>query len=151
MVRGACPRCHAVVQLGVGAGEPVVNARALVSCGRCGAQNDERSAGCVACGAPLHGVAAPQEDSDDVFRKLIPYKNVPALVGYYLAVFALIPFLGIVLGLSAFVLGIIGLCRVRANPEARGKAHALVAIILGGICGFGYLILLILLITAAHR
>ncbi len=151
MVRASCPRCGAAFQLGAAAGEPVVEARAVVPCRACGAANDERSARCAACGAPLYAVAAPGEDPNALFNTLIPYKNVAALVGYYLAVFSLIPFLGIALGLAGFVLGIIGLRHAQAHPEARGKAHALVGIILGGLCGFGYLALLILAVAAARR
>lgn len=40
---------------------------------------------------------------------LIPYRNVPALVSYYLGIFSLFPCLGAVLGITALVLGIIGL------------------------------------------
>lgn len=96
-------------------------------------------------------VLAPPPTSDSGLNKVIPYRNVPALVGYYCAVFALIPFLGIILGLAAFALGIAGLRVARQNPAAGGKVHAWVGIILGGLCGFGYLALLIALAAAAGR
>jgi len=151
VVRGTCPRCRTVFQVGAAAGEPAANARVVVPCRACGAANDEQNARCAACGAPLYAAVAPGEDPNALFNTLIPYRNVPALVGYYLAVFSLIPFLGIALGLAGFVLGIIGLRYAQVHPEARGKAHALVGIILGGLCGFGYLALLILAIAAARR
>lgn len=87
----------------------------------------------------------------DTVSKIIPYRNVPALAGYYCAVFALIPFLGIILGLIAFVLGLIGLRCARQNPAAGGKVHAWIGIILGGLCGFGYLALVLMLIGAVNR
>jgi hypothetical protein len=74
-------------------------------------------------------VAAP-----DGLTTLIPYKNVKALVAYYLGVFALIPCFGLVLGSAALVLGILGLKAAARNPEAKGKAHAWAGIILGGLC-----------------
>lgn len=86
--------------------------------------------------------------SSDSVNKIIPYRNVPALAGYYCAVFALIPFLGIVLGLIALGLGIVGLRLARQNPAAGGKVHAWIGIILGGLCGFGYLGLVVWFIAA---
>ena len=79
---------------------------------------------------------------------IIPYKNVQALIAYYLAVFSVIPCFGLVLGLAAFVLGLRGLKCARENPEAKGKVHAWIGIILGGLCGFGNLILIIALIAS---
>ena len=76
---------------------------------------------------------------------LIPYKNVPALVGYYLAVFALIPCLGAALGLAAVVLGIIGIVRAHAHPEARGKVHAWFAVVFGFLCLVGQALLIVFL------
>jgi hypothetical protein len=64
---------------------------------------------------------------------VIPYRNPPALVGYYLAVFSIFPFIGLPLGLTAIVLGIIGLRRIKANPESKGTAHAWIAIVLGAV------------------
>ena len=62
---------------------------------------------------------------------LIPTGNPPALVGYYLAVFSLIPCFGLLLAIPAVVLGIIGMRKVKAHPEAKGATHAWVATILG--------------------
>lgn len=74
--------------------------------------------------------------ADGVASAVIPYKNVPALVGYYLGVFGIIPTLFIIggfFGIVPLVLGIIGLKRAKANPTAKGKVHAWVAIVLGTI------------------
>lgn len=64
---------------------------------------------------------------------LIPTGNPPALTGYYLAVFSLIPCFGLLLAIPAVVLGVIGWRKVKAHPEAKGAAHAWVAIILGAL------------------
>lgn len=101
--------------------------------------------------APPPALPPSSKPGGELVRKIIPYHNVPALAGYYCAVFALIPFLGIILGLIAFVLGLIGLRCARQNPAAGGKVHAWIGIILGGLCGFGYLALVLVLIGAVSR
>ena len=79
---------------------------------------------------------APQPEANSGVSTIIPYKNVPALVGYYMACFGLlamiIPFLGALYGIAVLVLGILGMKKASANPEAKGKVHAIIAII-GGI------------------
>jgi hypothetical protein len=99
-----------------------------------------------ACAPPP--VLRPPPGGDPI-SKIIPYRNVPALVGYYCGVFSLIPFLGIILGLAGLTLGVIGLRVARQNPAAHGKVHAWVGIILGGLCGFGYLALVVWMVSAA--
>lgn len=64
---------------------------------------------------------------------LIPYANPPALIAYYCGIFALIPGIGALLGVAAFILGIIGFMRYRRKPEIKGAIHAWVGIILGGL------------------
>jgi hypothetical protein len=95
-------------------------------------------------------VAAPPAPSPGGgWNVIIPYKNARALIAYYLAIFSLIPFLGIPLGLTAFVLGILGLKFRRLHPTAGGTVHAWIGIVLGGLCGFGYLALVFWAIAAA--
>ncbi len=69
---------------------------------------------------------------------IIPYKNVRALVAYYLGVFSLIPCVGLFLGPAALVLGILGLRYVKANPTAKGTGHAIAGIVLGGLTTLAY-------------
>ena len=52
--------------------------------------------------APQVGLQAAVSTTDPV-SAVIPYRNMPALISYYLAVFSLIPCLGIPLGLAAVV------------------------------------------------
>lgn len=91
----------------------------------------------------------PTQTPGDATGGLIPYKNVPALAAYYLAIFSLIPLIGMVLGLAALVLGIVGLKKAARQPEVKGKVHAWVGIIVGGLFGFGYLALVILIVVRA--
>ena len=69
----------------------------------------------------------------DATGGLIPYKNAKALASYYCGVFALIPCVGLILGPIAVVLGFLGLAHANKLPESKGKAHAIVGIVLGGL------------------
>jgi hypothetical protein len=91
------------------------------------------------------------QSAGGTLNKIIPYRNGMALAAYYLAVFSLIPFVGILLGLAGFVLGILGLKAARANPAVGGKVHAWIGIIVGGLFGFGYLALTVALVGAAAK
>ncbi len=51
----------------------------------------------------------------------MPYRNRYALIGYYLAVFSLIPCVGVVLALALLPLGLMGLSEAKRNPQARWK------------------------------
>jgi hypothetical protein len=57
--------------------------------------------------------------------KMIPTGNMPALVGYYMAVASLL--IGI-LAPIALILGIIGVVHAHRKPECHGMAHGWVAI-----------------------
>jgi hypothetical protein len=81
---------------------------------------------------------------------MIPYKNPPALIGYYVSIFALLPFVGVLFGIPAVILGIIGLRKRLKDPKVRGLAHAWIAIILGGLCTIGYSGLILLAIASAR-
>ena len=123
-----------------------------MKCSFCNGENPEASVTCVHCGRSLYPVPGAQPEpvaaaapGDGAAPAIIPYKNLPALISYYLGVFSAIPCAGIPLGLTAFVLGILGLKRAKAHPEAKGKVHAWVGIIVGGLFGFGYLVALFIL------
>lgn len=75
---------------------------------------------------------AVEQTEGDATGGLIPYKNPHALTAYYLAIVAMFPCIGFLFGIPAFVLGIIGLKRRKANPAIKGSVHAWIGIILGG-------------------
>jgi hypothetical protein len=83
--------------------------------------------------APQPAPTPPDTVTPDATAGIIPYKNVPALLGYYMGVFSLIPFIGFFLSIGAVICGILGLRRKKAHPNAKGSAHALVGVIVGGI------------------
>jgi hypothetical protein len=71
---------------------------------------------------------------------MIPYRNGPALLAYYLGVFSvlacvpLVGILGVVMAVTAFVCGLKGLRRAKEDPNARGRVHAWIGIIGGAVC-----------------
>lgn len=87
------------------------------------------------------GPIANPQPADSGITTLIPYTNPPALIGYYIGVASLIPILGLLLGPTAIILGVAGLNKRKAEPRAKGKAHAIVAIVLGSLTTLGNLAL----------
>ena len=61
---------------------------------------------------------------------LIPTKNPAALIGYYLGIACLIPLLGFLLSLPAFICGIVGIVKAKSTPQVGGMGHAIAAIVL---------------------
>ena len=84
--------------------------------------------------APVPAPAPATAGAPSGLAVLVPYKNVCALIGYYLAVFSLIPCVGVLLGIPAVILGILGVRRAKVHPDARGKVHAWFAIIFASVC-----------------
>jgi hypothetical protein len=90
----------------------------------------------------------PAQGQGDATGGMIPYKNMPALIAYYLGIASLIPCIGIGFAIPAFVLGIVGLMKRKANPAVKGSVHAWIGIVLGGLCTLlwgGLLIMSVLL------
>ena len=79
------------------------------------------------------GMTIRVNDTADVFETLVPTKNQQALMGYYIAVFSLVPVFGLGLGPIAIWRGMRGWNAIKSQPELPGKAHAIVAITLGSI------------------
>jgi hypothetical protein len=102
---------------------------------------------------PPLSVTPPRSPSSvaDSLSTVIPYRNVPALVAYYLAVFSLLPCIGALLGLIALILGVKGLRLARENPDAKGRVHAWIGIVVGGFFFVAYTILGIFIVAAMQR
>lgn len=92
------------------------------------------------------GSAPPPGAATNAAEFFVPYKNGYALAAYYLGIFAFIPGVGILLGVPAFILGLKGRKLAAKYPQARGKAHAWVGIIMGGLFGLGQLLVLALVV-----
>lgn len=82
---------------------------------------------------PTSGPPATHAPADDGIATVIPYKNPSALAAYYLGLAAVLPCIGIVFGIPAFILGILGLRARRRNPLVHGSVHAWIGIVLGGL------------------
>lgn len=106
-------------------------------CPVCGEQIPSAARKCRFCGEVLEAIEVEEAPQGDATGGVIPYKNVPALIGYYLGVFSIIPCFPI--GLAAFVLGIMGLKKARQNPQVKGKVHAWIGILAGGFFGLIWL------------
>ena len=83
----------------------------------------------VAPPAPAPASGEGEGEGEGGVSTVIPYKNVPALIAYYVGVFCIIcPPL---LCFPAIILGVIGLRRVKENPEVKGTAHAWIGVLSG--------------------
>ena len=104
-------------------------------CPSCGSRYDGTLRFCGSCGQQLptvpltQSIPTPATPLTDLVSTIIPYRNVPALIAYYCGVFALLGFPAPV----AVILGILGLKKAAVNPQAKGKTHAWIGIILGGL------------------
>lgn len=98
--------------------------------------------------ASVATAAVPSEDSP--ISAVVPYKNPKALIAYYLAIFSLIPCVGIPLGIVAVILGVLGLKVAKSHPTAHGTVHAWIGIILGGLCALGYLVGILIIAASNH-
>jgi len=79
----------------------------------------------------------PQATGPDATGGVIPYKNPHALISYYTGIFScILPFLGLISGLIAVVLGIMGLKKRSQNPNIKGSIHAVVGICFGLLAVF---------------
>ena len=96
-------------------------------------------------------IAGPPPAADSGLNTLIPYRNGLALAAYYCGIFSLIPCLGLVLGVVALVLGVMGWRRYRAQPACGGSVHAWVGIVLGGLCSAGNIVGIVLMAASARR
>ncbi len=136
--QSACPFCGQTVVME----QP--QQQSHIFCAKCGERNDENNYKCTACGFVLRGRQQYVVTSEEGFGGLVPYKNAQALWAYYLGIFSLIPCLGLPLGIAAIILGIKGVRNARQQPQVRGKVHAIIGIVLGGLCLLGYLLVAVL-------
>ena len=104
-----------------------------IPCPVCGEMIVATAKLCRFCGERLEDASQGRPAEGDATGGVIPYKNMPALIAYYCGVFSVIPCFP--LGIAAFILGIKGLRRAREHPQVRGRVHAWIGIIVGGLFG----------------
>lgn len=105
-------------------------------CQNCGSPGAEGATQCAVCGGalvPQPLVQASLVREPDATGGLIPYKNPKALLSYYLGLFSLLPLVGLVLGITAVILGTKGLKVAKEFPEVRGQVHAWIGIVMGTV------------------
>ena len=100
---------------------------------------------------PVSASAPAAVGQDNPMSAVVPYKNPKALIAYYLGIFSLIPCIAIPLGISAFILGVLGLQFLKTHPTAHGKVHAWIGIVLGGLCALANIIGIIAMFMGAKR
>src|SRR5262249_55485707 len=101
-------------------------------CKACNAENEETAKRCAACGKRLGKPRRrPVVESTTPFSPEAEARGRLALRAYRLSLFGLIPFVGLVLGPLAALLGTIAHQRGKSEPAFKGQAPALAAIVLG--------------------
>ena len=85
----------------------------------------------------------------DATGGIIPYKNAPALLAYYLGIASLMPVLGFFTGIAAVALGIRGLRKRRAEPHVKGSVHAWIGIVLGSLSLLVHVLIIVAMIVAS--
>jgi len=99
-------------------------------CRYCGKMIEENAAFCRFCGSGQNSQKVVVKlDQASGLDMLIP-SNTMALWAYYLGIFTLVCFIA---AIPAFVTGILGVRYANEHPEAKGKVHAWVGIILGAL------------------
>lgn len=74
-------------------------------------------------------------DACTPFGSCFPAANAPALAGYYLGVFALVPLFGALAAGPAVACGLAGTRRARFLPGQEGSGHAWTGVVLGVAAG----------------
>ena len=89
---------------------------------------------CRYCGEYLDPTARPRDAGPDaVERALLPVgRPASAIAAGYLALFGVLPLIGLPFSILAFVFGILALKQIKADPSLSGKGRAWFGIILGG-------------------
>lgn len=97
-------------------------------CRRCGKEVAADAAFCPSCGMKI-GRSCHVSSGLGFF---LP-KNAAALWAYYLGIASLLPPIGILTCVPAFVMGVIGVRRAMLRPELKGGIHAWTGIVLGAL------------------
>jgi hypothetical protein len=104
-----------------------------MQCPTCQADNPPKAQKCSQCGARLARRRNGPQAGESAIQSWIDSSNALARTAYRCALLALVPFLGLVLGPAALIMGLIGRLREKANPSEGGAGLAMAAMVLGGI------------------
>jgi hypothetical protein len=111
-------------------------------CPACDAFIPAKAKECPECGEKIK--RKKKDDSGRFRDKVIPAKNPLSLIGYYVGVASLIPYLALLLGPIAILLGGFGMIYGLNNRKARGMGHGIAAIACAVIGLLGTVVMMIL-------
>jgi hypothetical protein len=89
----------------------------------------------------------PQNQDPSEVEFLISYKNKNVLIGYCLGFLSLLPLIGAIFFIPAYIFSILGLLAVNKNPAIKGKIHAIVGVVLATLQLIGLLLLVLGIIS----
>jgi hypothetical protein len=133
-------------EITAGTEEPPVVA-STKQCPICGEEIMAVARKCRYCGEYLDPTARPREEFSAMDRMVLPVgRPASAIASGYLALFSVLPVIGLLPGILAVILGIKALKTIKRDPSLTGKGRAWFGIILGGATSAVSIVFIVLLI-----
>ena len=126
---------------------------ATKSCRMCGEEILAVARKCRYCGEYLDPAARAQDLPDVFERSLLPVgRPASAIAAGYLALFAVLPLIGLLPGVLAVIFGIMALKKISSDPSLCGKGRAWFGIIVGALAPLAWISLIaVAIMTDKHH